>query len=118
MSVRDFFRELFTPTVMETDNDAQRRYKRLVVAVAHAALGAGAMIILVPVAGLPASLALAVVAILYLAKELLDYRKSKDWRDGVVDMASTMMGAVYYSNPFLPILMLILGAWVYIFHKK
>lgn len=108
--IRDFFKELFTPSSSEAGRFHQQ-YDRAVISIAHGVLGAN-IVLLTGLIGIAVPVAL-VVAV-YALKEAVDIWNGGKFWDSCEDTVSTAIGAMCARMPALPLILLAMGVIVMI----
>lgn len=102
-TLRSIWREIVTPSLAD-----EPPYTILLIAIAHAVLGASLAMI---DAGLPVAVARAAIPLAYwLLKERGDLKRGGNVVDGLVDTAFVAFGAIYAGQPWWPASVLALAA--------
>ena len=108
--IRDFFKELFTPSSAAVGR-FHSAYGRGAVSVWHGVLGASVMTAL---ALLGVSVPVALVVAVYALKEVVDIWNGGEFADSVEDTVSTAIGAMCAGMTALPMILLAMGVIVMI----
>ena len=108
--IRDFFKELFTPSSSGAGRH-HAAYDRGAVSVWHGVLGASVMFL----AGLIGiAVPVALVVAIYALKEAVDIWNGGKFADSVEDTVSTAIGAMCAGMTALPMILLVMGVIVMI----